>query len=125
MIAVARENGIDLYDTADVYGGASGFGGAETLLGEVRKRAPKLLDGAVIATKAGCEPGSPYNSSPAYLKAACEASLKRLGVPRIDLFYVHRPICSSIRPRWRACSTISSPRGRSQCRRVELHGRRG
>jgi predicted oxidoreductase len=91
MIALMRASGIDHFDTADVYGGTSGFGGAEKLLGAVRVKAPKLLDGAVIATKAGCEPGSPYNSSPAYLKAACEASLKRLGVPRIDLFYIHRP----------------------------------
>lgn len=91
MIGLARAGGIDHFDTADVYGGSSGFGGAEKLLGAVRAKAPKLLDGAVIATKAGCEPGSPYNSSPAYLKAACDASLKRLGMQRIDLFYIHRP----------------------------------
>lgn len=91
MLALARENGINHLDTADVYGGVSGFGGAETLLGEIGKRSPELLDGAYIATKAGCQPGSPYNSSPAYLKAACEASLTRLGVARIDLFYIHRP----------------------------------
>ena len=91
MLALVRENGIDHLDTADVYGGKSGFGGAERLLGAIRKQAPKLLDGAVIATKAGCEPGSPYNSSPAYLTQACDASLARLGVSRIDLFYVHRP----------------------------------
>jgi len=91
MIGLARAGGIDHFDTADVYGGESGFGGAEKLLGAVRAKAPKLLDGAVIATKAGCEPGSPYNSSPAYLKAACEASLTRLGIGRIDLFYIHRP----------------------------------
>jgi predicted oxidoreductase len=91
MIERARGCGIDHFDTADVYGGPSGFGGAEKLLGAVRAKAPKLLNGAVIATKAGCEPGSPYNSSPAYLAAACEASLKRLGVQRIDLFYIHRP----------------------------------
>ncbi len=91
MIALARENGIDHFDTADVYGRVSGFGGAETLLGEVGKRSPKLLDGAFLATKAGCRPGTPYDSSPAYVKSACEASLKRLGVARIDLFYIHRP----------------------------------
>ncbi len=91
MLSQARESGINHIDTADVYGGKSGFGGAEILLGAVRKRAPKLLDGAVIATKAGCEPGSPYNSSPDYLKAACDASLKRLGMERVDLFYIHRP----------------------------------
>ncbi len=91
MLSLTRENGIDHIDTADVYGGQSGFGGAERLLGEVRKRAPKLLDGAAIATKAGCQPGSPYNSSPDYLKAACDGSLLRLGMERIDLFYIHRP----------------------------------
>ncbi len=91
MLSVARESGIDHLDTADIYGGHDGFGGAEFMLGEVRKRAPKLFDGAFIATKAGIEPGSPYNSSPARLKTACEDSLKRLGVPRIDLFYIHRP----------------------------------
>lgn len=91
MISLMRESGVDHLDTADCYGGASGFGGAEKLLGAVRARAPKLLDGAMIATKAGVEFGSPYNSSPAYLKAACEASLKRLNMQRVDLFYIHRP----------------------------------
>lgn len=91
MLSVARESGIDHLDTADIYGGHGSFGGSEIMLGEVRKRAPKLFDGAFIATKAGIEPGSPYNSSPVYLKTACEGSLKRLGAPRIDLFYIHRP----------------------------------
>jgi len=91
MLSLAREAGIDHIDTADVYGGPGGFGGAEKLLGAVRQKAPKLLDGACIATKGGVELGTPYNSSPAYLKAACEGSLTRLGVSRIDLFYIHRP----------------------------------
>jgi predicted oxidoreductase len=91
MISLMRESGIDHLDTADCYGGASGFGGAEKLLGAVRARAPELLDGAMIATKAGVEFGTPYNSSSAYLKAACEASLKRLNMQRVDLFYIHRP----------------------------------
>jgi predicted oxidoreductase len=91
LLALVRSSGIDHLDTADVYGGEGGFGSAERLLGAIRKRTPSLLKGAVIATKTGCEPGSPYNSSAAYLTAACEASLKRLGVERIDLFYVHRP----------------------------------
>jgi predicted oxidoreductase len=90
MLQLARENAIDHIDTADVYGGPGGFGGAERLLGKVRRQAPALLDGAVVATKAGVEIGVPYNSSNAYLAAACEASLIRLGVERIDLFYVHR-----------------------------------
>lgn len=91
MIELMRTSGIDHLDTADVYGGASGFGGAETLLGAVRAKAPRLFDGASIATKIGIEPGAPYNSSPVYLKAACEASLKRMGMQRVDLLYIHRP----------------------------------
>lgn len=89
-LEAARTSGIDHLDTADVYGGGE-FGGAEHLLGELRRRAPSLFDGATLATKAGVERGSPYNSSPDYLARACEASLQRLGVERIDLFYIHRP----------------------------------
>ena len=91
MLALARENGIDHLDTADVYGGPGGFGGSERLLGAIRVRAPELFAGAVLATKIGIEPGSPYNSSPVYLTAACEGSLSRLRVERIDLLYIHRP----------------------------------
>jgi predicted oxidoreductase len=93
ILALARESGIDHIDTADVYGcygGQGEFGGAELLLGALRKSAPSLFDGAVIATKAGVELGTPYNNSPEYLAHACDASLKRLGVERVDLFYVHR-----------------------------------
>lgn len=91
MLSLVRESGIDHLDTADVYGRSGGFGGAEHLLGALRSRAPELFAGTVIATKAGVEPGTPYNSSSAYLNAACEASLSRLGVEQLDLFYIHRP----------------------------------
>ncbi len=89
-LACAREARIDHFDTADVYGGGE-FGGAEALLGVLRGRAPSLFAGASLATKAGVSPGAPYNSEPDYLARACEASLRRLNVERIDLFYVHRP----------------------------------
>lgn len=88
-LEAARAAGIDHLDTADVYGGE--FGGAEHLLGDLRRRAPSLFPGATLATKAGVERGSPYNSSPDYIARACDASLQRLGVERIDLFYIHRP----------------------------------
>lgn len=91
MIALMRDNGIDHLDTADCYGGASGFGGAERLLGAVRAKAPSLFKGACIATKAGIEFGTPYNSSAAHLKSACEDSLMRMGLERVDLLYIHRP----------------------------------
>lgn len=91
MLERVRASGITHLDTADIYGGHGAFGGAERLLGALRARAPSLFEGATLATKAGVEAGSPYNSSEAYLTRACEASLKRLGIERIDLFYIHRP----------------------------------
>jgi len=92
-IDAALEIGCTLFDTADIYGfgGPAGFGGAEALLGEVLRAAPSLRAGMVIATKAGITPPVPYNSTTAYLIAACEASLRRLGIECIDLFQVHRP----------------------------------
>lgn len=91
MLEQARAGGIDHFDTADIYGGSDAFGGAERLLGALRARAPSLFEGALVATKAGIVGGSPYNSSADYLTLACDASLARLGVERIDLFYIHRP----------------------------------
>ncbi|MEQ8935825.1 MAG: aldo/keto reductase, partial [Amphiplicatus sp.] len=90
MIETARKADVDHFDTADVYGGGE-FGGAEALLGDIRKRAPSLLSGIEIATKAGVEFGTPYNSSKDYIAAAADASLRRLGVEAVDLFYIHRP----------------------------------
>ncbi len=92
-VDAALECGCTLFDTADVYGlgGSTGFGGAEALLGEVLRAEPALRERMVIATKAGITPPIPYNSTTAYLVAACEASLRRLGVDCIDLFQIHRP----------------------------------
>lgn len=90
-LSAAREIGIDHLDTADVYGGVSGYGGAERLIGALRRKSPALFEGAFLATKAGCDMKSPYCSAPAYLKNAVDGSLSRLGVERIDLFYIHRP----------------------------------
>ena len=93
LVEVALEAGIDLFDTADIYGPDNGepFGAAEDLLGKVLAEAPGLRDRFVLATKGGIEMGTPYNSSPAYLAGAVEASLRRLGVERIDLWQIHRP----------------------------------
>jgi predicted oxidoreductase len=84
---------MDLLDTADIYGPDNGepFGAAEELLGKVLAEAPALRDRFVLATKGGIEMGTPYNSSPAYLTSAVEASLKRMGVERIELWQIHRP----------------------------------
>lgn len=94
VLEAALDAGMGLVDTADVYGldfGGSGFGDNEALLGRVLQRAPVLRDRMVLATKGGIVPPVPYDSSPDALRAACEASLDRLGVDVIDLYQVHRP----------------------------------
>ena len=93
LVEAAFAAGITLFDTADIYGlgGADGFGGAERLLGKVLAEAPHLRQRMVLATKGGIEPGTPYNSSPAYLIEACEASLKRLNTDHVELYQIHRP----------------------------------
>jgi predicted oxidoreductase len=45
----------------------------------------------VLATKGGILPPLPYDSSDRYLREACEASLRRLGVDSVDLYQIHRP----------------------------------
>jgi len=93
VMQTAYDNGIRMLDTADFYGD----GNNERLIGEFLKTAPKDV---VVATKCGIVRGQDvledgnfrrgYNNTPAYIKAACEASLKRLNVECIDLFYLHR-----------------------------------
>ncbi len=94
LIEAALDNGMTLIDNADVYGldwGGSGFGANEELLGRVLAAAPGLRDRMVLATKGGIRPPTPYDSSPAYLVAACDDSLRRMGVDVIDLYQIHRP----------------------------------
>ncbi|MCP5057920.1 MAG: aldo/keto reductase [bacterium] len=93
-VETALDAGMNLIDTADVYGldwGGTAFGAVEELLGRVLADAPALRDRMVLASKGGIRPPIPYDSSEAALCAACEASLKRLGVERIDLYQIHRP----------------------------------
>jgi predicted oxidoreductase len=97
-IETALEVGMTLIDTADIYGydgsapaPGGGFGAAEELLGRVLAETPGLRDRLVLATKGGITPPVPYNSSPTFLRDACEASLHRLGVETIDLYQIHRP----------------------------------
>ena len=94
LVETALDVGMNLIDTADVYGldyDGSGFGGNEELLGKVLAQAPDLRDRMVLATKGGIMPPIPYDSSDAYLRSAVEASLGRLGVEVIDLYQIHRP----------------------------------
>ena len=92
-VDAALAAGFTLFDTADIYGlgTASGFGGAERLLGRLLQARPGLREQIVLATKGGITPPVPYDSSADYLVHACEASLTRLGVEVIDLYQIHRP----------------------------------
>lgn len=93
-IEAALDAGIDLFDLADVYGldhGGRRFGESERLFGRVLNEAPALRARMLIATKGGIIPGVPYDASSAHLTSACDASLKRLGIDRIDLYQIHRP----------------------------------
>ena len=91
-VEAALDAGATLLDTADIYGlSEGGWGVSETLLGKVLATSPGLRDRFVLATKGGIVVGAPYDSSPAYLTSAVEASLRRLNVERIDLYQIHRP----------------------------------
>src|ERR1700720_2799327 len=79
--------GINFIDTADSYGP----GVSEEIIAEALYPYPA---GLVIATKAGFERPGPdkwvTNGRPEYLRAACDSSLRRLRLERIDLFQLHR-----------------------------------
>ena len=92
-VEAALEAGMTLLDTADIYGPDNNepFGAAEALLGRVLKGAPQLRQRMTLASKGGIVMGVPYDSSPAYLEQAVEASLSRMGVEQIDLYQIHRP----------------------------------
>ncbi|GLZ02834.1 aldo/keto reductase [Actinomadura sp. NBRC 104412] len=87
----AFDGGVRFWDTADVYA----LGDNERLLGEFLATVPR--DEVVLATKFGGvrdpETGRPLGvrGDPAYVREACEASLRRLGTDHIDLYYQHLP----------------------------------
>jgi aryl-alcohol dehydrogenase-like predicted oxidoreductase len=88
VIHHAIDRGVNFLDSSDMYG----WGHNETLLGKALKGGRR--NKVVLATKFGQtqQPGGAngVDGSPAYVKAACDASLKRLGVDVIDLYYQHR-----------------------------------
>ena len=92
-IEAAIEVGIDLIDTADVYGlfFGPGFGTAEERLGEVLAADPGLRERITIATKVGIRAYQAYDTSPEILRQAIDDSRRRIGVDVIDLWQIHRP----------------------------------
>jgi aryl-alcohol dehydrogenase-like predicted oxidoreductase len=86
---LALDRGVNFFDTADMYG----FGKNEELVGQVLRERRREV---VLATKFGIvrDPKDAtkrsVNGRPDYVRSACEASLKRLGVDVIDVYYQHR-----------------------------------
>ncbi len=88
VIHEAIDRGVTFLDTADMYG----VGHNEQLVGKAIK---DRRDKVILATKFGIVRGDDHsfrgvNGHPDYVRKACEASLKRLGVDHIDLYYQHR-----------------------------------
>ncbi len=95
-IEARLDDGLHWFDHADIYGNRAG----ETLFGQALKRRPALKSRLRVVTKAGIvlpvRDGSGfevkhYDTSPAYLEAAVDDALARLGVERLDHFLIHRP----------------------------------
>ena len=94
-VRAAFEAGYTLFDHADIYCDGRG----ESIFGQVLRESPDLRARAVIASKCGIrKSGEPHAAAPvrydfsaAHILAACERSLRRLGVSTIDLYQHHRP----------------------------------
>lgn len=94
LLGAAVEGGIQMLDTADFYGD----GANERLIGEFLKTADR--NRVIVASKCGIKRGSDiladgnfrreFDGSPDYITRCAEASLTRLGVDCMDLFYLHR-----------------------------------
>ena len=84
----AIDLGLTFFDTADIYGATTN----EELVG---KALGSRRDEVILATKFGIKlttwPPRETDGRPEYVHEACNASLKRLGVDHIDLYYLHRP----------------------------------
>lgn len=90
-LSQAVESGVRFWDTSDIYGPKTN----EQLLGRYFAKHPGKREKIVLATKFGImrDPQGEFlgfNGRPEYVRQACEASLKRLGVDHIDLYYQHR-----------------------------------
>ena len=89
----ALDLGLNLVDTADVYGWRVYKGWTEEVIGSWLTAAPGRRDDVVLATKVGREMTDGRNSgglSARHVVAACEASLRRLRTDWIDLYQMHR-----------------------------------
>lgn len=85
-IQTALEQGVNLFDHADIYGG----GKSELVFGEALKRSPGLREKIILQSKCGIGSGL-YDLSKEHILASVEGSLKRLGQEQLDILLFHRP----------------------------------
>src|SRR5208282_3118234 len=110
VVRRALEEGVTLFDTADIYGGR---GKSEELLGQALGERRK---DAIVASKFGMPMGDgPYmrGGSRRYVMDAVEASLRRLGTDYIDLYQIHQPDLATRRKKRSRRSTRWCARARS------------
>ena len=85
VVHAALDAGVNFFDTADIYGATQ----SEIFLGQALR---DRRDEAVVATKFGMPiDDTHFGAKPAYVREACEASLRRLGTDHIDLYQLHYP----------------------------------
>jgi aryl-alcohol dehydrogenase-like predicted oxidoreductase len=99
QLDMALDHGVNLIDTAEMYPvppRAETYGQTESILGQWLQRRPGARDRIVLASKVAARSNLDWIRSgprltPAQIHAACEASLRRLGVDHLDLYQVHWP----------------------------------
>ncbi|HTT60077.1 MAG TPA: aldo/keto reductase [Acidimicrobiales bacterium] len=85
VVDAAIESGVNFFDTADIYGATT----SEVLLGRALKG---RRDRVVVATKFGMPiDDTHFGAKPAYVRSACEDSLRRLDTDYIDIYQLHYP----------------------------------
>lgn len=92
IMSAARDAGINFFDTANQYGGHLGVGTTENIIGKWFKEDPTRRHKIVLATKVHEPMSDDINDrglSARHIQAACDASLRRLGVDHIDLYQMH------------------------------------
>ena len=92
IMAQALDDGINFWDTADVYGGKPHEGVTESIIGRWFEANKPKRDQVVLATKYQGAMGTGPNDrggSAYHIRAACEASLRRMKTDRIDLYQMH------------------------------------
>ena len=88
VLEAAFDKGVSFFDTADMYGSGRN---EEQLSGFLKKHRDDLVLATKFAIQRDANGGwAGLSNDPKYIKEACDASLKRLGVDVIDLYYMHR-----------------------------------